>query len=118
MLGDPRICASPAHCLLGGYAGQAASGIMRGMADDLDLLEQQYEDAESAFLAAVRGQSARGELAAAALAVARAAGLWNAEAYRVFYMSTGSPRENLDALTERTEVLSELWVDMAEAFDA
>jgi hypothetical protein len=85
--------------------------------DKLESLDQEYEKAEAAFLAAVRAQSERTELARSARAVAHAADVWNSEAYRVFHMSKGPKRENLDALTERTEVLSELWADIAAAFE-
>jgi hypothetical protein len=90
---------------------------MSSMPDNLESLEQHYEKAEAAFLAAVRGMSARAELATAARAVAHAADAWKTEAYRVFHMSKGTKRENFDWLTERTEVLSELWADIAAAFE-
>jgi hypothetical protein len=37
-------------------------------------------------------------------------------AYTQYHQSTGAERENLDWLTERTELLSELWADIAEAY--
>jgi hypothetical protein len=84
--------------------------------DDLDNLDRQYEAAEAAFLDEVRRSAPREALALTAAAVARAAEAFNAEAYRSFHESTGDRRGVLDGLTERTEVLSELWRDLAAAF--
>lgn len=78
--------------------------------------EAGYERAEAAFLAAIRSRSARDVLAAAASAVAEAAQILNQIAYVEYHQSAGAERENLDRLTERTEVLSELWADLAEAY--
>lgn len=83
---------------------------------DLDELDAAYEQAEAAYLNALRGAAERPVLAALAADVARAAEAWNVEAYRAFHAAVEQPRENLDRLTERTEVLSELWADTAAAY--
>jgi hypothetical protein len=61
-------------------------------------------------------QAPRDELAVAAASVAEAARHWNVASYRQFHQSEGEARQALDLLTERTEVLEELWADLAAAF--
>lgn len=75
-----------------------------------------YEAAEAAFLSAVREQADRSVLAELASRVAAQAGQWNGVAYRQFHAAPADDRQDLDALTERTEVLSELWSDIAAAY--
>lgn len=58
----------------------------------------------------------RAALAEAAQAVAANATAYNTEAYRRLHASRGDERRQLDLLTERTEVLSELWTDIAAAY--
>jgi formylglycine-generating enzyme required for sulfatase activity len=116
--GITGVCASTGHSAGGQHDWAEDTGKMYFMPDDLETFDQDYEDAEAAFLAAVRRKSTWVELAAAARAAATAAEIYNHEAYREFHVSRGSKRENLDSLTERTEVLSELWVDIADAFEA
>ena len=86
------------------------------MPDDLERQDQQYEAAEAAFLEAVRRRAEFEYLALASAAVATAAQSWNAEAYRRLHEASGDNRQDLDLLTERTEVLAELWADIAGAY--
>ena len=88
------------------------------MTDDLERLDSEYEQAEAAFVDAVRRDAPRTELAATARAIAAASASWNSEAHRRLFAAVVGSREELDRLTERTEVLSELWADLAEAFEA
>jgi hypothetical protein len=87
------------------------------MSDDLDRLDAEYEMAEAAFLAAIRRDVPRTEVARAARNVAKASTEYNDEAYRRLHSSEGDEQVRLDWLTERTEVLSELWADIADAFE-
>jgi hypothetical protein len=84
---------------------------------DLERLSDEYERAESAFLGAVRVDAGRGHLATAARDVAVAAGKFNTEAYRAFRSGVEDAWMPLDQLTERTEVLAELWLDLASAYE-
>jgi hypothetical protein len=86
------------------------------MSDDLDRLDAEYETAEAAFLAAIRRHVPRTEVAGVARAVAEAAAAYNNEAYRCLHISERDEQVRLDWLTERTEILSELWADIADAF--
>ncbi|MFY0408746.1 hypothetical protein [Solicola sp. PLA-1-18] len=86
------------------------------MADNLGQCDDGYESAEAAYLDAIRGNGSREDLTALAQAVARRADAWNTQAHREFF-ATGEPAD-LDALTERTEVLAELWSDIASAHEA
>ena len=88
------------------------------MTDDLERFDSEYEQAEAAFMDAVRRDAPRTELAATASALAAASASWNSEAHRRLFAAEVRSREELDRLTERTELLSELWADLAEAFDA
>lgn len=83
---------------------------------DLERLSDDYELAESAFTEAVRADADRPSLAVAARAVAEAASRFNAEAYKSF-RSGEEAWMPLDHLTERTEVLAELWLDLATAYE-
>lgn len=78
--------------------------------------EAGYEQAEAAFLVAVRSGAPRDVLAAAAGSVAEAAQIFNQTAYARYHESPEAEREKLDLLTERTEVLSELWADLADPY--
>ena len=75
-----------------------------------------YERAEAAYLDGLRSRHGHEVLAGLATAVAHAAVAWNEAAYRAFHESADDRRADLDALSERTEVLSELWVDVAKAY--
>jgi hypothetical protein len=86
------------------------------MSQDLDRLDREYETAEALFIDAVRRDAPRSEQADAVRAVAIAAAAWNTEAYRHLHASEGAARGELDLLTERTELLEELWQDVAAAF--
>ena len=85
---------------------------------DLDRADEAYERAEARFLDAVRNGQGDSDMLSRAEDVAAAAEAWNALAYRVLHESRSEPVEahrELDWLTERTEVLSELWRDIAAA---
>ncbi|MFG1620574.1 hypothetical protein [Kribbella sp. NPDC049227] len=84
---------------------------------ELDLLSDDYESAEMQFLRAVRDNADRAQLAVKARAVATAADGFNAEAYRRFHSGVEDAWMSLDQLTERTEVLAELWQDIASAYE-
>jgi hypothetical protein len=84
---------------------------------DLERLSDEYELAESAFMDAVRAEADRGSLAAAARAVANAASQFNAEAYKSLHSGVEDAGMPLDHLTERTEILAELWLDLATAYE-
>ena len=84
----------------------------------LQTLSDRYDQAEAAFLAAVRGHSDRASLASAARSVASAAESFNSEAWRKYHASEEDAWMPLEALTERTEVLVELWSDLAAAHEA
>lgn len=82
-----------------------------------DALDEQYEQAEAQYLDAIRQDRSRRDAAALAQAVAHAAAAWNAAAYeRLHKTAGGDERHQLDRLTERTEVLAELWADLAAAY--
>ena len=66
---------------------------------------------------AVRAQAERVNLAAAARAVATAGSQFNAEAYKSLHAGVEGTWMPLDHLTERTEVLAELWLDLASAYE-
>jgi hypothetical protein len=85
---------------------------------DLERLSDEYERAESALLGAVRAEAGRGELAAAAREVAVAAAKFNTAAYDALNIGVENAWMPLDQLTERTEVLAELWLDLANAYEA
>jgi hypothetical protein len=77
--------------------------------------EAAYEAAEAAYLTALRSDAARADLTSLANSLAAAAEAWNAAAYAEYHRSTVDRRDDND-LTERTEVLSELWADIAAAY--
>ena len=87
------------------------------MTSKLERLSDEYDRAESAFMDAVRAEAERGSLAAAARAVATAAAQFNAEAYKSFHSGGEEASMPLDHLTERTEVLAELWLSLASAYE-
>ena len=87
------------------------------MKTDLERLSEEYERAESAFIDTVGADAGRGALATAARAVADAASRFNAEAYRSLHSGVEGTWMPLDHLTERTEVLTELWHDLATAYE-
>ena len=84
--------------------------------DTLAAADDAYEAAEAAFLDLVRRQSDRAALRTASESVAEAAAAWNTLAYESLHAASGLDREALDLLTERTEVLAELWADLAAAY--
>lgn len=83
---------------------------------ELVRLAQVYDEVEAQFIAAVRESRSREDLASAARAVAAAADAFNTEAYRKLHAKEEDAWDSLDRLTERTEVLQELWRDIADAF--
>jgi hypothetical protein len=83
----------------------------------LERLSDEYELAESAFMEAVRAEAGRESLAAAARTVATAASQFNAEAYKSLHSGLKDAWLPLDHLTERTEVLADLWLDLATAYE-
>lgn len=83
---------------------------------DLDAHDAAYEVAEAAFIEAVRQGVERNLLSDLADAVSAAATAFNAAAYEAFHAMAIQDRTSLDLLTERTEVLSELWTDLAAAY--
>ena len=85
------------------------------MKSDLERLSEEYELVEGTFMAAVRERFSHTQLALAAQNVAEAAARFNAEAYRKFHAGNEDAWMPLDQLTERTEVLAELWSDLANA---
>ena len=84
---------------------------------ELDLLSDNYESAETLFLTAVRDDADRAELAVKARAVTTAADAFDTEAYRRFHSGVEDAWMSLDQLTERTELLAELWQDIATAYE-
>jgi hypothetical protein len=81
-------------------------------------LSAAYEAAEAQALKLVRDRADRLAVAAAMRRVATAAADFNSEAYRKFHASEEDAWMPLDHLSERTEVLAELWVDLARAYEA
>ena len=77
---------------------------------------RRYEQAEEAFLAAIRTGAGRAVLTALADDVAAQAEAWNATPYAAYHASEGEQRAALDQVTEGTEVLQQLWLDIAGAF--
>ncbi|GAA4350984.1 hypothetical protein GCM10023145_14470 [Angustibacter luteus] len=77
-----------------------------------------YDLAEAAFLEVVRADGARTAAAATARRVASAASAFNAAAHRKLHAGEDDAWMALDLLTERTELLSELWEGIASAYDA
>jgi hypothetical protein len=65
------------------------------------------------LLTAVRDDADRSQLAVKA----RAAHGFNAEAYRRFHSGAEDAWMPLDQLTERTEVLADLWENIATAYE-
>ena len=87
------------------------------MKSDLEQLSDEYERAESAFLHAVRTDAERASLAEAARTTAKAASQFNDEAFKSFHSGVEDAWMPLGQLTERTEVLAELWLDLAAAYE-
>lgn len=87
------------------------------MVTPLEQLAQEYDQAETAFLNDVRDGMDRAGLAKSARAVASAASAFNAQAYRQLHSGEEDAWMPLDLLTERTEVLEELWGDLASAYE-
>jgi len=73
--------------------------------------EREYEAAEAAFLVAASEGGALHQIAELGLSAASVAGGLNSAAYELLHASHGERRAELDLLTERTEVLAELWRD-------
>ena len=91
------------------------------MRSDADVAASSYELAEHAYLAALQANEGRAALAAAAERVAEAAKAWNTACYSVYFAlrdATGNAQlqRNADNEAERTEVLSEMWRDIAAAY--
>ena len=87
------------------------------MKSDLEQLSEAYEQAESAFIHAVRTEAERASLAEAARATAKAAARFNDEAFESLHTGVEDAWMPLEHLTERTEVLAELWLDLAAAYE-
>ena len=85
--------------------------------DHLRSLSDDYERAEDRFLSTVRADGGRVSLALAARQVATAASAFNTEAYRKLHAAEEDAWMPLDWLTERTEVLAELWIELANAYE-
>ena len=86
--------------------------------DDLEGLSSSYELAEAAFLEIVRADAQRRAIGVAARRVAIAASAFNAAAHRKLHAGDEDVWMPLDLLTERTELLTELWEDIASAYEA
>lgn len=86
------------------------------MKSDLERLSEEYEAAEAAFMNAVRADAGKTKLATSAREVADAASRFNAEAYKCLHAGIEGAWMPLDHLSERTEVLAELWLDLAAAY--
>ena len=84
---------------------------------ELDLLSDDYESADMQVLTAVRDDADRPQLAVKARAVATAAHRFSAESYRCFHSGAENAWMPLGQLTERTEVLTDLWDDIARAYE-
>jgi hypothetical protein len=82
---------------------------------ELEQADAAYEAAERAALDALRTGAGSTEVARAFGQVATAAEHWNSVAYSELHKASGDRRGQLDALTERTESVSELWRDIADA---
>lgn len=78
--------------------------------------ELEYERCEDAYLGALKAAAPRDQLAQRAGELAAAAAALNSLAYERFHACTDDERRQLDLLTERTEVLSELWSDVRDAY--
>jgi hypothetical protein len=83
---------------------------------ELERLAAAYEQAEAAFLTAIRTRAPRAAAATTASNAAAAATAFNTEAYRKLHAAEDDAWAPLDHLTERTELLSELWADLAAAY--
>lgn len=86
--------------------------------EQLQSLSDEYGRAEADFLSEVRSAVDRASLGVAARRVATTASAFNAEAYRKFHAAEEDAWMPLDQLTERTEVLAELWIDVTAAYEA
>jgi hypothetical protein len=86
--------------------------LVRVSVEQLQSLSDRYERAEAEFMTVVRADEDRASLALSARQVATAASEFNAEAYRKLHASEKDAWMPLDQLTERTEVLAELWIDL------
>jgi hypothetical protein len=75
-----------------------------------------YEDAEETFLQGVRMGRDRAHLTALADAVAEQAKAWNTSAHTAYPASSSEEKVSLSRVTERTDVLENLWFDIAGAF--
>lgn len=101
-----------------GLAGEfRASSLYHRDVDELQAADDAYETAEAAFIAGVRVASDFATLRTLAEEVAKASKTFNEVAYANLH-ARPDDRQDLDQLTERTEVLSELWSDLAAAFIA
>lgn len=91
--------------------------LVRVSDETLEQASAAYDEVEAAYIDAIRRRSDRDDLTAAARAVASAAAAFNSAAYRALHQGSGAWMP-LDQLTERTEVLAELWADIAAAYDS
>jgi len=96
--------------------GRSKQQSLEELESALTAADDAYEKAEAAFLTAVRAYGDRDALRQASRAVADAAHRCNEIAYKCFHIATGERRSELDLLTEGTELLSDLWFDVANAY--
>jgi hypothetical protein len=83
----------------------------------LEQASADYDEAEATYIGAIRTRADCDELASAARTVASVAAAFNSAAYEAFHRGQEAWMP-LDQLTERTEVSSELWADIAAAYDS
>jgi hypothetical protein len=89
-----------------------------GPQQELRDAERRYEQAEAAFLAAVRTGRSRAVLSSLAEDVAAHATAWNTATQEAFAPPSDSGAAHVydPAATERAAVLEYLWVDISNAF--
>ena len=81
--------------------------------DVVHATEAAYEVAEVEYLSALRQAADRTVMTSLAAKLSSPASEWNSAAYAAFF---AFPSEALNDLTERTDVLAELWADVAAAY--
>ena len=84
----------------------------------LEDLSAAYDRAKSEFVSQTKAHADRSVLAVAARQAASAAQALNAEAYRKFHASEEDSWMPMRQMTGRTDALSELWIDLASAYEA
>lgn len=81
-----------------------------------DQAGREYEAAEEAFLQGVRDDLGKAALGTLAEQVSELASEWNSAEYKALHAASGAAGEHFQFSTERTEVLDQLWRDIARAF--